>query len=644
MFNLEVLKRSRSVNTSSLKPLMFLPTISLLCMFYLPVLIILMNSFFSPSGSFTIDFLIEALTKPLNRWIIQFTLNQAFLSMFLTLFLGLPGAFIFARFSFKGRDQLRTLLTIPFVLPPIVVVLGFIMFLGPDGLVNTLLQLIPGIKLSPLNLYRTYEGIIIVHSFYNIPIVLRLVSSAWSKIDVETEEVAATLGSKGVHFFKNVTFPQISSAILASAILTFLYCFTSFAIVLSLGGIQFRTIEVQIYSLYFYRYDYSQAAALALTQLSITSILVILYLLNSEKPFHRNNNQYQGDNRKRNSLKIIGITIFFLFLFITKVNIFIIILILISGFLFLKYGKTTPMTIGEVRERLQIPLTSLYHSQKVKFFSILTYISGLSLFLLIPIILIFGYSLYDPYTGKVGLNKFLDLIGLKLTSSGIEWLIEPIPMLGARTTVLSLIMNSVLLALLAMIFSSLLGILSVYIIRRSDFFSRHRRLAILLSWSLLLPLVTSSITMGFGLLRVFSFFDLPHEYSWFPLVIAHIIAAYPFVSRTVSTSYNKISFETLEISETLGASRWFTFRHVELPLLIPGILAGAIFALAISFGEFGATYLMARSEYNTMTIGIYKFLESKQLQESAIMASILIIIVTIAFLLIQKTGNEDFYL
>jgi ABC-type Fe3+ transport system permease subunit len=45
-----------------------------------------------------------------------------------------------------------------------------------------------------------------------------------------------------------------------------------------------------------------------------------------------------------------------------------------------------------------------------------------------------------------------------------------------------------------------------------------------------------------------------------------------------------------------------------------------------------------------MTIGIYKFLESKQLQESAIMASILIIICTIAFLLIQKTGNEDFYL
>ncbi|MCK4849202.1 MAG: iron ABC transporter permease, partial [Candidatus Heimdallarchaeota archaeon] len=228
---------SRSVKTSSLKPLMFLPTLSLLFMFYLPVLIILVNSFFSPSGSFTIDFLIEALTKPLNRWIIQFTLNQAFLSTFLTLLLGLPGAYIFARFSFKGKDQLRTFLTIPFVLPPIVVVLGFIMFLGPEGLLNTLLHVIAGEELSPINLYKTYEGIIIVHSFYNIPIVLRLVSSAWSKIDVETEEVATTLGSKGGHFFKNVIFPQISSAILASAILTFLYCFTSFAIVLSLGGI-----------------------------------------------------------------------------------------------------------------------------------------------------------------------------------------------------------------------------------------------------------------------------------------------------------------------------------------------------------------------------------------------------------------------
>ncbi|MHA1444057.1 MAG: ABC transporter permease, partial [Candidatus Hodarchaeales archaeon] len=346
---MEAIKSSRAVNTSYLKPLMLLPTISLLCMFYLPVLIILVNSFFSSSGSFTLDFLIEALTKPINRWIIQFTLNQAFLSTFLTLFLGIPGAYIFARFSFKGKDQLRTFLTIPFVLPPIVVVLGFIMFLGPDGLVNTLLQLVAGENFSPIKLYKTYEGIIIVHSFYNIPIVLRLVSSAWSKIDVETEEVATALGSKGVHFLKNVTFPQISSAILASSILTFLYCFTSFAIVLSLGGIQFRTIEVQIYSLYFYRYDYSQAAALALIQLLITSILIVLYLLISEKPFHRNNKQNKKGYQRRNSLKIIGILIFFLFLFLTRVNLFIILIILISGFIILKYGQTTPMVIGEVR-------------------------------------------------------------------------------------------------------------------------------------------------------------------------------------------------------------------------------------------------------------------------------------------------------
>ncbi|MHA1541879.1 MAG: ABC transporter permease [Candidatus Hodarchaeales archaeon] len=641
---MEVLKQSRSVNTSFLKPLMFLPTISLLCMFYLPVLIILINSFFSPSGVFTFDFIIEALTRPLNLWIIQFTLNQAFLSTFLTLLLGLPGAYIFARFSFKGKDQLRTLLTIPFVLPPIVVVLGFIVFLGPEGLLNTILQAISGEEVTPLNLYKTYEGIIIVHSFYNIPIVLRLVSSAWSKIDVETEEVATTLGSKGLHFFKSLIFPQISSALLASAILTFLYCFTSFAIVLSLGGIQFRTIEVQIYSLFFYRYDYSQAAALALIQLIITSILIILYLLISEKPFQRDSKQYLKDDRVRNVLKIIGISIFLLFLLITHVNIMIILLIFVSGYVFLQYGQTTPMIVGEVRERLQIPLASLYHSNKVRFFSILTYIVGLSFFLLIPIILIFGYSLYDPLTGRIGLSKFFNLIGLIQTSSGIKWLVEPIPILGARTTVLGLIMNSILLAILAMVFSSVLGILSVYIMRRSTFFNRHGRLALVLSWSLLLPLVTSSITMGLGLLRVFTLLDLPHEYSWFPIVIAHIIAAYPFVSRTVSTSYNKISFETLEISQTLGASRWFTFRHIELPLLVPGVLAGAIFAIAISFGEFGATYLMARSEFNTMTIGIYKFLESRQLQESAIMASILIVICIIAFFLIQKTGNEDFYL
>ncbi len=173
---------------------------------------------------------------------------------------------------------------------------------------------------------------------------------------------------------------------------------------------------------------------------------------------------------------------------------------------------------------------------------------------------------------------------------------------------------------------------------------KHTNLGLFLSWSLLLPLVISSITMGLGLLQLFNIVRVPSNLPWIPLTIAHIIAAFPFVSRSISAAYNKINLESIEVGETLGASRWYIFRKIEFPLLLPGALTGAVFALAISFGEFGATYLMARSDFSTMTVGIYKFLDIRQLQNSAIMASILIVVCIIAFLIVQKTGNEEYYL
>ncbi|MHA2052400.1 MAG: ABC transporter permease [Candidatus Hodarchaeales archaeon] len=630
----------RPVITSS----MYIPILSLLLIFYIPLLIIFFNSFFSSTGSFTIEYIKEALFSDVNQWIIRFTLNQAILSTFLTIILGLPGAYIFARYSFKGKQYLLTLFTIPFVLPPIVVVLGFILLFGPDGFMNTILRLFfPNIK-SPLTLYKSFEGILVVHAFYNIPIVLRLVSSAWSNINVEMEEVATTLGSRGIHFFRNITFPQISTALLASGILTFLYTFTSFAIVLSLGGVQYRTIEVRIFSLYFHRYYYNQASALALVQLVITSILIISYLFISEKSFRREENKSHIEVRVLKILKSSLLIFFLVFLIIIGVNLLIIGSLAIISIILVRMRQISPTIVSEIRKQTEIPLNSLYSVHKPRLFIILSYIIFLILLLLLPIILVFMNSFYNRNTGNIDFMAIPKLLGFEISSSGLTWVIEPIPALGVGATVIGLVINSLILAFLTMILSVLLGVLAIYITRRSPFFTKHSRLSVILSWSLLLPLVISSITMGLGLLELFNFIRIPSNLPWIPLTIAHIIAAFPFVSRSISAAYNKISLESIEVGETLGGSRWYIFRHIELPLILPGALTGAIFALAISFGEFGATYLMARSDFSTMTVGIYKFLDIRQLQNSAIMASILIIICVIAFLIIQKTGNEEYYL
>ncbi|MFX0183030.1 MAG: ABC transporter permease [Candidatus Hodarchaeota archaeon] len=622
--------------------LLLFPLLISLFFFYMPLLFVLKDAIITSSGKFTLDFLKNTFFYPLNQYFIQFTINQAILSAIITVIIGLPGAYIFARYHFPGADSLKTILIIPFVLPPIVVVLGFVLLIGPNGVLNSFLMTFMGFDTPPINLYKTFEGIIIVHAFYNVPIVLRLVSSAWSKSNIDMEEAATTLGSRRFHFFRYVTFPQISSAILASGILTFLYCFTSFAVVLSLGGIQFKTLEVQIYSLFHYRYDYHQAASLALFQLIITSILIILYLSVTEPVFKREISTPFFRVIHSLPVRIIMIGMVIIFFLLIRVNLGLLLILGLVGIGFWKYGRTTPLTVGEIRNRPRIPLRHLISEKKFQLSVIIIYIVLLVFFLLAPIALIFISAFYDPIMNQWNVNGFFAFLGFKFMNNRFIWAPESIPALGVNTSPIRLIFNSLFFAIVTMILSAFFGVLSIYAIRRSEVLTQHSNLAMIISWSLILPLVTSSITIGLGMLRVFGFIDISPQEAWIPIILAHLIASYPFVSRTVSTAYNKIDFTLIEMGKTLGASRWHIFRHIEFPIISSGILAGATFALAISFGEFGATFFIARSEFTTMTIGIYKFLDLRQLQNSSIMASILILICVLAFLLVQKLGTDEF--
>jgi thiamine transport system permease protein len=604
--------------------------------------LILSDSIVTPSGSLTLDYIISALTRPLNRYFIQFTVNQAIISSIITVIIGLPGAYIFARYHFLGKNTLKIILTVPFVLPPIVVVLGFILLIGPNGIFNTFLMDLFDLREPPIILYKTFEGIILVHAFYNVPIVLHLVSSAWSKSNIDMEDVATTLGSRKTHFFRYIRFPQISSAILASGILTFLYCFTSFAIVLSLGGVQYRTLEVQIYSLYHYRYDYQQAATLALFQLIITSLLILFYLYFSEPIFLRERKSFFSRIVENIPIKIIFIVLAISFLLMIRVDPILIILLTCITIFFWKFGRVNPLAIGEIRSLPTIPLKRLFYQNKSRVGMILFYLFFLIVFLFSPIVIIFLYAFFDRKTNSWNIDGFFALLGFKQTNNGLIFAPESIPALGANVSALNLIFNSVFFAFTTMLLSGIFGIISVYAIRRSAFLSKHRMLATIVSWSFILPMVTSSITIGLGMLRAFGSINLSSNDAWLPIIIAHLIAAYPFVSRTVSTAYNKVDYSQIEIAQTLGASRWYIFRNIEFPVIFSGILAGVTFALAISFGEFGATYFIARSEFTTMTIGIYKFLDLRQLQNSALMASILIIVCIFSFLIVQKLGSDEF--
>ncbi len=218
------------------------------------------------------------LADPYYLRIIGFTVGQAALSTLLAVLLGLPGAYLLARTDFRGKSLVRALTTIPFVLPSIIVVLGFVLFFGNNGILNRLLMRTFALHDPPLRVLYSLKAILLAHAFYEFPICIRVVSSLWSRINPHLEEAARSLGARGLRLFFRVTLPQILPGILASAALIFIFCLMSFAVILVLGGgPRWTTVEVEVYRLAKVGLDLRAASALALVGSALSLSFLYAY-------------------------------------------------------------------------------------------------------------------------------------------------------------------------------------------------------------------------------------------------------------------------------------------------------------------------------------------------------------------------------
>jgi thiamine transport system permease protein len=206
--------------------------------------------------------------------ILGFTAYQATLSTLASVALGLPGAWILSRFDFPGRRTVRSVTILPFVLPSIMVAIGFVAMFGRRGTLNALLGAagLPGI-----DLLFTLEAVIVAHAFYNAPLMTRVVTAAWESVDARAVETARSLGASPPRAFRDVVLPQLLPAVAVGATLTFVFTFASFPIVLALGGFQLATVEVWIFKLVS-DLAYAEAAALATVETAISLALTYAYL------------------------------------------------------------------------------------------------------------------------------------------------------------------------------------------------------------------------------------------------------------------------------------------------------------------------------------------------------------------------------
>ncbi len=198
-----------------------------------------------------------------TRDAIWFTTWQAVASTVVTVAIAMPYAALMARTSGNAGVWLKALVTVPFVLPTIVV----------GGAFKELFERLNESVGFP-NLNHTAGAIIVAHAFFNFAVVARTVGAYWAGLDHQLEEQARTLGSSNFRVFWRVTWPRLKPAVLAAASITFLFSFTSFGVVLVLGGLQQATIETEIFRHAVMRGDLATSASLSVIQIAAVLCLV----------------------------------------------------------------------------------------------------------------------------------------------------------------------------------------------------------------------------------------------------------------------------------------------------------------------------------------------------------------------------------
>jgi thiamine transport system permease protein len=553
--------RRRAAGSGTLFLLLLAPAAFLLLFFYYPLGSVLLGGLTDRRGGFTLGVVGSLLGDPYYLRIIAFTVWQAFLSTVLSILMGLPGAYLLARYDFRGKRLVEALTTVPFVLPSIIVVLGFVRFFGNNGILNRALVSLFRLEEPPLRILYSLQAILLAHSFYNFPIVVRIVSSLWRRIHPSTEEAARSLGAHGLRLFFRVTLPQILPALLSAAALVFVFCLLSFAIVLVLGGgPRYTTLEVEVYRLAKVSLDLETGSALAL----IGAILSL-------------------------------------------------------GFLYLYIKLQSRSTFAEQmdEEGEKPPLASMLGSLRGVFY--LLYILLMILVILAPMITVVAYS-------------FQIRSGWGQRALSFEWYRRIFSMGGPY---LRAVANSLFFAVMTVALSLPIGTALAYVGARSRFAGSR-----LLEALVMLPIGISSIMLGLGYLKAYRQLSWSILGSWYSIVFAHTVIAYPFVIRVASATFRKMKSSLSEAARSLGAGPWRLFWHLELPMARTALITAAAFAFGISVGEINASLMLYNERLITIPVMIYRLIGSYNFIGACAMGSVLMGFCFLAFLVIDRAGGE----
>ena len=244
---------THSLYRRSARWLWIAPTVFLVLILVIPTMAIILR------GA-TFEGFRDVLNNSTIKQALWFTAWQALASTGLTLIVALPATFVLSRYAFTGNRALQALITVPFLLPTVVVGAAFL-------------------AVFPSQLHYTATALIIAHAYFNLTVVVRIVGARWEQLHPGIEQAARTLGASPLTVFRTVTLPLLRSALATASGVIALFAFTSYGIVRTLGGPAKATIETEIYTRSVLIGDMPGALALSIVQMFALTALLWLSLI-----------------------------------------------------------------------------------------------------------------------------------------------------------------------------------------------------------------------------------------------------------------------------------------------------------------------------------------------------------------------------
>jgi iron(III) transport system permease protein len=485
-------------------------------------------------------------------------------SVFFSGLIGIPLAFLFARYDFPGRTILGALAALPVLLPPLVGVIAFLFLYGESGFLARGIQELLGLEQPPWRLTGAW-AILLVHSYTMYVYFFLFTTAGLARLDRGFGEAAAALGASRATTFRRVTLPMLGPAIAGAALLVFMTSMGSFSAPYIFGG-GFRVLSTQIFVSKLN--GELEIAAVETVILAAVSILFLAMLQHYESK-----REYTGAGKGT-----------------------------VAGLAMVRYGR-----------RGMIGLTLLAW--------------GLVGFLLLPHATVLLISLVPEGTWTTQLFP-------------PEYSTRNYASLFSEPEMLTPILNSLQMATIATLANVVLAFAVAYLLVRRNFRAKRALNAlVILPWALPGTVLAIALATTFSVNQPFAGrFVLIGTFAILPL--AYFIRNIPLVTRAALASFRQFDPALEEASVSLGASWTMTMRRVALPLVIPGLAAGALLAFVTALGEFVASILLYTHRTRPISMAILTQLRAFDFGGAAAYAVFLIVLMAIVFLLGYRKVSE----